>query len=426
MALTEAHCCRLLGVSAASTLEETRAAYRHIARRMHPDRAGGDAEAFKEITAAYNWLVARRSGKVAAGPRAARTARTRTTAERRARARRAWEQAKAREAQKAREAADRARVDAERAKAETEAAAERLRAQAARAKAARQRARAAKRKAREAERARVETRWDEEFTDAWEAWCKTAERYHAQREQQSADAAAGRSRAERSERAEAPGADEEAKPWTPPAADADAPAGGGEPSGGSIFGRLRQGLRRVARKASLDRVGQDVSLRLPVDLDLLLKGGTRTLGVTRSAACPSCAGSGDEHCVCRGAGRVKVRETVKVTVPPGARSGSKLRLEGKGTAGLDGAPDGDLFLLLEPEAIPGFRSEGLDLHGQVTLSRRLAGDGGTVAVELPRGRVKLKVPRSSRAGDTFRLRGQGLPSWGGAEQGDLFLSVVIR
>ncbi len=423
MALTQAHCCRLLGVSAAATLEETRAAYRRIARRMHPDRVGGDAERFKEITAAYNWLVARQSGRIVDAPKTERRRRQRPdrpTAERRARARHAWEQAKAREARKARD-------EAEQAKADAEAAGERLRQQQARVKAARQRARAAKRKAREAQRAQAESRWDEEFTDAWEAWCKTAERYHSQRGQgRPADA---ESKAEGAARAEKGPADsDEARPWTPPAAESGERQRTAEEAAeaASIFERMRKGFRRMARKTALDRVGQDVSLRLPIGPDLLMKGGTRTIAITRNGACPSCAGDGGERCVCGGVGRIKVRETVKITVPPGARSGSKLRLEGKGTAGLDGAADGDLFLLLEPEAIPGFRADGLDLHGRVHIDRALASNGGTVTVDLPGGRVKLNVPKSSRAGDKFRLRGQGIPAWGGATRGDLFLAVAVK
>lgn len=401
MVLTEARCCRLLGLHAAATLDETRAAYRRIARLMHPDRAGGDAERFKEITAAYNWLVARRTEATPPPPKAERQPDPRA---RQAHARRAWQ-------------AEQARRAAERAQAEAEAAAEEARREAERARAAKQRARAAKRKAREAERARVDARWDEEFTDAWEAWCRTAERYHAAR--------AGR----------APEGEPEARPWTPPTADAqpareadadEEAAAGAEGKGASIFGRMRDGLRRMTRRAGLDRVGQDVSLRLPVDVPLLMNGGARRIAITRAAACPSCAGRAEDCGVCAGAGRVDLRETVRVTIPAGARTGARLRLEGKGTAGLDGAPDGDLFLLLEPEAIPGFRVDGLDLHGQVSVSAALAERGGTVAVELPGGKVKLSVPGGSRPGDRFRLRGQGLPAWGGGARGDLFLGVVVR
>lgn len=450
MTLTQARCCRLLGVSATATADETRAAYRRLARRMHPDRVGGDGERFKEITAAYNWLIARQTGRVIDPPR--KTKRRRAPTSRghyRHRAREAEGDDGAEHRAQSDEAADfwktwqRRRAEFERDRAgrtapprreqqaeqprepqaepQPEQAEPRREADAAApprddlhaAREARRRARAARRKVWEDERAEAESPWDEEFAEAWASWCKTAERFHSAQARRRDETAS-------SDTAEPSAASaSDAKPWRP--ARSEAPAD--KPS---LFRRVKSRVAELRRKTALDRVGEDISLRLPVDVDLLLNGGTRNIAVNRAAACPSCLGRDAACATCDGAGRIKLRETVRVSVPCGARPGARLRLQGKGSAGLDGAPDGDLYLLLEPDEIPGFTRDDLALRGTVTLSTALARAGGKVEVALPRGAVKLAVPANTRPGHTFRLRGQGLPAWRGGEVGDLFLTVALR
>lgn len=460
MTLTQARCCRLLGVSATATADETRAAYRRLARRMHPDRVGGDGERFKEITAAYNWLIARQTGRIIDPPRKTKTRRRRAPtsrghyrhrpeggegdddAERRSHSDEAadfWKTWQRRRAEFDRDRAGRTeppRREQQRARTEqgeqgeeTEQTGGAERTEQAEGaghagrterddREARRRARAARRKAWESERAEAESPWDEEFAEAWASWCKTAERFHsAQARRRAGDAAAPTGRADADESRESP--EPEAKPWRPTRSDPPA----AKPS---LFRRVKSRVAELRRKTALDRVGEDISLRLPVDLDLLLHGGTRNIAVNRAAACPSCLGRDAACATCDGAGRIKLRETLRINVPRGARPGARLRLEGKGGAGLDGAPDGDLYLLLEPDEIRGFTRDDLDLRGKVTVSARLARGGGKIDVALPRGSVKLAVPANTRPGDTFRLRGQGLPAWRGGEVGDLFLTVAIR
>jgi molecular chaperone DnaJ len=126
-----------------------------------------------------------------------------------------------------------------------------------------------------------------------------------------------------------------------------------------------------------------------------------------------------------GEGRVVLREEVNVDIPAGVHFGAQLRLEGKGTEGLPGHRNGDLFLHLEPRDISGFRRDGLDLHGSCSIAPELARNGGDVVVELPRGRVKVKVPVRTCVGDRFRLKGQGVPAYLGHEVGDVYLTVKV-
>ncbi len=189
----------------------------------------------------------------------------------------------------------------------------------------------------------------------------------------------------------------------------------------SLWQRLLNRLRPGVSVA-----GSDVVQSLHVGLTALLRGVEQTLIVTRASACPCCPRGGELTCVCGGAGRIIVRERLKVVVPAGARAGSKMRLTGKGNDGLLGRPAGDLYLILEPETVPGYRREGANLRGALELPASIARSGGTIAVATPWGRVRLDVPAGTREGARFRLREQGLPRWRQAGRGELFLKVAVH
>ena len=138
-------------------------------------------------------------------------------------------------------------------------------------------------------------------------------------------------------------------------------------------------------------------------------------------ACTLCKGD-DPNCVCEGSRRVSLRETVRVQIPPGARHGAKLRLAAKGTAGLEGAADGDLFLLLEPEPLEGYRREGADLHKELKICAEKLRAGGTLRVQGPWGPVQIRFSAKTRH---LKLPRAGLPRWGGGERGDLHLHLQV-
>ncbi len=191
--------------------------------------------------------------------------------------------------------------------------------------------------------------------------------------------------------------------------------------------RVRDKMANWAVTRMRPQKGRDVSLKLAVDLETIVNGGRHKVGITRHARCPSYVATGClAACACKGTGRVKVREKVRLYIPAGAHEGARLRLAGKGNAGLDGLDDGDLYLLIQPPEISGFRREGPDLHGQILLTAQQATVGGQIEVPIPLGVARLKVPATTRSGATFRLRGQGLPRWGGGQRGDLYLVVEIR
>ena len=113
-------------------------------------------------------------------------------------------------------------------------------------------------------------------------------------------------------------------------------------------------------------------------------------------------------------------------IPRGATDGQRLRLRGKGGAGVNGGPAGDLYLTiaLEPHAL--FRPSGHDLDIEVPLAPWEAALGAEVQVPTLEGRVTMKVPPGSKAGQKLRLAGKGLPRPGGGA-GDLYalLSIAV-
>ena len=111
-------------------------------------------------------------------------------------------------------------------------------------------------------------------------------------------------------------------------------------------------------------------------------------------------------------------------IPKGATDGLRLRLRAKGGAGVNGGPAGDLYLTiaLEPHAL--FRPSGHDLDIELPLAPWEAALGAEVQVPTLEGRVTMKVPPGSKAGQKLRLAGKGLPRPGGGA-GDLYVLLSI-
>ena len=111
-------------------------------------------------------------------------------------------------------------------------------------------------------------------------------------------------------------------------------------------------------------------------------------------------------------------------IPRGATDGQRLRLRGKGGPGANGGPSGDLYLHIQLAPHPLFRASGHDLDLPVPLAPWEAALGAQVDIPTLEGRVTVKVPPGSRAGQKLRLAGKGLPKPGGGA-GDLYAVLEI-
>ena len=120
----------------------------------------------------------------------------------------------------------------------------------------------------------------------------------------------------------------------------------------------------------------------------------------------------------------RVPHRIKVRIPKGVIDGQKLRVPGKGGKGMQGASPGDLYLDIQVQPHPLFRTSGQDLYVDLPVAPWEAVLGTSVELPTLAGAVSLKVPASTRAGQQLRLAGRGLSRPGG-KSGDLFAIVAI-
>lgn len=116
---------------------------------------------------------------------------------------------------------------------------------------------------------------------------------------------------------------------------------------------------------------------------------------------------------------------LEVTIPPGVRTGSKVRMRGEGPPGPGGAR-GDLLLVVEVAPDPRFERDGNDLRTTVSIPLHVAMLGGEVRVATLQGEGHLRIPPETPDGKRFRLRGKGMPALRGGARGDLLVAVAVE
>lgn len=156
---------------------------------------------------------------------------------------------------------------------------------------------------------------------------------------------------------------------------------------------------------------------------------SQTVGAMRfNLACPRCQGSGQLRDVCprcSGEGRLHRTETVEVRIPPGVQNGSRMRVPGKGNAGLRGGAAGDLYIITRVGSHSVFERKGDDIHLRVPITIPEAILGGSIEVPTIAGKARLKIPPATSSGKRFRLREKGVLNPRTNRQGDQFVEVKI-
>ena len=125
------------------------------------------------------------------------------------------------------------------------------------------------------------------------------------------------------------------------------------------------------------------------------------------------------------AGQVTRSESVQVRVPAGIADGERVRVPGKGNAGLRGGEPGDLYITLQVAPHPLYRRDGDDLHITVPIAIHEAALGARVDVPTPDGGARVRVPPGTQSGQRFRLRERGTPSVRDGRRGDLVVEVKL-
>jgi molecular chaperone DnaJ len=146
--------------------------------------------------------------------------------------------------------------------------------------------------------------------------------------------------------------------------------------------------------------------------------------------CPACQGEGsiisNPCAACGGTGLVKKPRQISLRIPKGAETGTRLRMGGKGEAGLRGGEPGDLYVVLHVRESELFQRQGDDLICKIYVSPVVAALGGNVDIPTPDGNARLRLPAGTPSGKVFRLRGKGVPSLRGGGCGDLHAVVEIE
>jgi molecular chaperone DnaJ len=149
-----------------------------------------------------------------------------------------------------------------------------------------------------------------------------------------------------------------------------------------------------------------------------------------SQPCPRCRGNGtviEQPCPhCKGSGRERRIKTYTVKIKPGVKDGTRIRLKGKGEAGENGGPAGDLVVLVHVARSPIYERRGDDLVVTAQVSYATAVLGGSVEVPTPDGPVSLKIPSGSEDGKLLRIKGRGAPRISGHGKGDVLARVRIQ
>ena len=204
---------------------------------------------------------------------------------------------------------------------------------------------------------------------------------------------------------------------------------------GGIGGVFESLFRRGGRSGEAARGrsrGRDLDHPVEVTLREAYEGTARTIELAEDGAvCTVCGGAGTlagATCHnCRGSGHSSTLRRIEVSIPAGIRSGTRVRVRGKGAPGARGGGPGDLFLNVTVREDQRFERRGDDLHIDLDVPVTAAALGGEVRVPTLKGRtLALTIPAGTRSGRTFRLAGQGMPRRAEGGYGDLHARVRLQ
>jgi len=229
--------------------------------------------------------------------------------------------------------------------------------------------------------------------------------------------------------------------------------------GGDPFGARRRGPRRgqdlrYNLEISFEEAafGTETQLRIPRAETCSACSGSGAAPGTRPTSCPTCRGTGQvtfqqgffsvarscSHCrgsgrivadpckTCRGDGQVPSERNLQLKIPAGVDTGSQLRVSGEGEPGAQGAPAGDLYVVLRVSEHAFFKRDGTSLFCEMPVSVPQATLGATLEVPtLDGGSAKVHLPEGTQSGTVLRVRGQGVPQLGSRGRGDLHVLVRV-
>ncbi|MFH0763971.1 MAG: molecular chaperone DnaJ [Candidatus Omnitrophota bacterium] len=237
--------------------------------------------------------------------------------------------------------------------------------------------------------------------------------------------------------------------------------------GGDIFGGAYDD-DAGGRRRTVSRQGRDLEYQIEISFEDAAFGAEKTISIPRQETCEECGGTGArpgskiqtcpacggrgkvaqssgffnivrtcDRCggegaiiktpcqACNGRGRVRTKKNIKVKIPAGVDTGSRLRMHGEGEAGEKGGRRGDLYLLIHVRPHEIFERHEYDIYCELPVSFVTAVLGGEVEAPTLEGKIMMKIPAGTQGGRTFRLRGKGTAHLAGYGKGDELVKVQI-
>ena len=239
----------------------------------------------------------------------------------------------------------------------------------------------------------------------------------------------------------------------------------------AFFGQAASGAGHGPR--SRQRRGQDALITLEIDLAAAVFGGDRELTMDTAVACGTCHGEGSQpgtgsrscdvcggrgeirqvqrsflgqvmtsrRCSacqgvgtvianpcfeCSGEGRVRTRRNLKLRVPAGVDTGTRIQLPGEGEVGTGAGPAGDLYVEVAVTPHETFQRRGDDLHCSVELPMTAAALGATIKLDTFDGMTDIEIRPGTQPGDVMTLRGKGVTHLRGTGRGDVLVHASVQ
>lgn len=152
--------------------------------------------------------------------------------------------------------------------------------------------------------------------------------------------------------------------------------------------------------------------------------------MSSSTACSKCGGTGKiihQPCTkCKGKGKVRKQQKISVKIPAGIDNGQTVSLRGRGNAGLNGGPNGDLLVTVAIKSHKDFERDGYSVLSHVFISVVQAALGAEVMVPTLDGKVKYTIPEGTQSGTVFRLKGKGINYLNSNSRGDQYITAVVQ
>jgi len=152
---------------------------------------------------------------------------------------------------------------------------------------------------------------------------------------------------------------------------------------------------------------------------------------TVQQTCPGCSGAGETistPCTeCKGMGKKQTKKKIFTNIPKGVDDGTRIRLSGKGEAGIKGGGNGDLYIFVSIESHSIFKRSEENLFFEFPISLADAALGANIEVPtIDGGKAKVKIPSGTQNGKQFRLKGKGMPIMRNKDFGDLYIQAITE